>query len=206
MALEERVEFGTASQFPTADEDFSMKLAENLVKVDLACGGTKKEGYIGIDAYQCEGVDIVHNLMEFPWPFEDNSIYEMNCSHFVEHIPIQLADGSYGLNKFMEEVYRCLMPGGTILITAPYYTSMGAWQDPTHTRGITDVTFSYYDKTLTKQFHLDHYTGKCDFELITRTYKLFPEWETRAPEVRTQAIKLYHNVVQEIQFLLRKRV
>lgn len=205
MALEEKVEFGTAPQFPVADEDFTMVETEKMLKVDLACGGSKSDGFIGMDKFQRDGVDIVHDLMTFPWPLKDNSVYEFHCSHYVEHIPIQLADGTYGLNAFMEEVYRCLMPSGTIVIHAPYYTSMEAWQDPTHTRAITDRTFAYYDRESMEKFKLDHYTAKCNFEMVSRTYVLFPEWESRAPEVRSQAIRIYNNVVQEIRFVLRKR-
>jgi predicted SAM-dependent methyltransferase len=138
MPLEERVEYGTARQEIDQLEDFKVDRGENLLKVDLACGQKKKEGFKGIDQANIEGVDYVHNLMEFPWPFEDGSVYEFNCSHYVEHIPIQLLDGTYGLNRFMEEVWRCLMDKGTIAIQCPYYMSIECWQDPTHTRAITD--------------------------------------------------------------------
>lgn len=207
MALEERVEYGTAHQFPDADGDFSTKVASDLVRIDLACGATKKEGYKGMDKFAVEGVDIVHDLLTFPWPLEDNSVFEFECSHFVEHIPIILPNGEYGLYAFMNEVYRCLMPGGAIHIRAPYFASMEAWQDPTHTRAITDRTFMYFDKKMIENSKLDHYSGMtCDFEQVTRTFVLQPEWEHRASEVRDQAIRLYNNVVQEIRFLLRKRV
>ena len=56
-------------------------------KLDLACGGAKKEGFTGVDIADIEGVDIVHDLNIYPWPFEDGSVEEINCSHYVEHIP-----------------------------------------------------------------------------------------------------------------------
>lgn len=204
MPLEERIEWGTAKQDLTADDAFTRPEGEALVKVDLACGQRKQEGFVGIDSAKVEGVDIVHNLMEYPWPFKDNSVYEFYCSHFVEHIPIQLADGSYGLNKFMEEVYRCLMPGGTITIVAPYYTSIRAWQDPTHCRAITELTFLYFSKKFTQSIGVDHYTAKCNFEPVSKTYAITPEWEAAAEEARVWAMKHYFNVVADISFLLRK--
>ena len=203
--LEERVEYEVAKQSIEADSDFSIIAPDKTLKrVNLACGQTKHEGYIGIDSVATEAADIVHDLMTFPWPFEDGSIYEFECSHFVEHIPIQLQDGSFGLIKFMEEVWRCLIPGGTIHITAPFYTSMRAWQDPTHTRGITDVTFTYFNKKMVEAMKMDHYSGKCNFEQLSRKYYITPEWEGAADEARTWATKHYFNVVADIGFVLRK--
>jgi SAM-dependent methyltransferase len=199
--MQEEMIVEESAKMISADEDFSIA-GKELKKVDLACGQNKKEGFIGIDGVKTDNVDIVHNLMEFPWPFEDNSIWEMYCSHFVEHIPIQLQDGSYGLNRFMEEVYRCLMPGGQITIIAPYYTSIRAWQDPTHCRAITDVTFDYYSKG--KIGGVDHYMPKCNFEIIHRRHVLNKEFEPLGDEARLYAMRHYFNVVDDIQFMLRK--
>jgi hypothetical protein len=205
MALEERIEFGTAKQMITADEAFTLPESDKLIKVNIACGQQKIEGYLGIDKIKTESTDIVHDLFEFPWPFEDNSIYEFNCEHFVEHIPIQLKDGSFGLNRFMEEVWRCLTDKGTIRITCPYYTSMRAWQDPTHTRAITDVTFLYFNKKHAEAMKVDHYSAmKCNFEPVSRTYGITPDWEGAAEEARQWAMNHYFNVVADIAFVLRK--
>lgn len=203
MALDAKVEWGTAKQDITADGDFS-KIPAELIKVDLACGSRKKDGFVGIDSTKCEGVDIVHDLLTFPWPFEDESVYEFHCSHFVEHIPIQLADGSFGLHRFMEEVWRCLMPGGTISISAPYFTSVRAWQDPTHVRAITELTFNYYNRDKAKSMNVDHYSAQCNFEVISLIYGLLPEFEGRSDEAKEWARRHYFNVVADIFFVLRK--
>lgn len=201
--METRIEYGTARQEIGQLDDFVVDKGEKLLKVDLACGQKKKEGYKGIDQAKIEGVDIVHNLMEFPWPLEDNSVYEFNCSHYVEHIPIQLLDGTYGLNRFMEEVWRCLMPKGTISIQAPYYMSQECWQDPTHTRAITDRTFLYYHQNVTEGM-LDHYMPKCNYETVSQTKIIDPALEMKGEQARKWAIEHYWNVVREVQFVLRK--
>ena len=205
MALAEKVEWEIAKQNITADEDFTNLKEEKLVRVDLACGNNKKDGFVGIDLHRTEKVDIVHNLLEeFPWPLKDNSVYEFYCSHFVEHIPIQLKDGLYGMNKFMEEVWRCLIPGGIIQIVAPYYTSIRAHQDPTHCRSITELTFGYYNKKIVESMGVGHYMGKCNFESISKTYALYPEWEAKHPDAQEWARQHYYNVVADISFVLRK--
>ena len=45
----------------------------NVRKLDIGCGRGKPDGYIGIDMLDFDGVDIVWNLENFPWPLEDNS-------------------------------------------------------------------------------------------------------------------------------------
>lgn len=202
MSLEDKTEFGTAGQLITNDEDF--KLPEDLLRYDLACGQHPKEGFKGVDIAKTDETDIVHDLLEFPWPFEDRSVYEFNCEHFVEHIPIQLPDGSNGLVRFMEEAYRCLRDHGIIRIVAPHYASIEAWQDPTHYRAITEKTFLYFDRRITKGA-LDHYTGNCDFEQISRTFVMGPEWEGKSDDARTFARNHYINTIKEIQVVLKKR-
>lgn len=191
--LEERVEFGTAQQMISADEDFEVPSG---LKLDLACGQRKKEGFLGVDLLS-EEADIRCNLEEYPWPFEDGSVYEINCSHYVEHVR--------DLVKFVNEVHRILMPHGTITIIAPYYTSIRAWQDPTHVRAITELTFQYFDKALAKDMGVDHYLGDADFETLAVKYVLNKEWECRGDEARKWAYAHYWNVVDDIIVQMRKR-
>jgi predicted SAM-dependent methyltransferase len=201
--MEVRIDYGTARQEIDQLEEFVVDRGEKLLKIDLACGQRKKEGYKGLDRAATKDADYVHDLMVYPWPFEDGSVYEFNCSHYVEHIPIQLSDGTYGLNRFMEEVWRCLMPKGTIDIQAPYYMSQECWQDPTHTRAITDRTFLYYHQNVTEGM-LDHYMPKCNFEIVFQKKIIDPSLEMKGEQARKWAIDHYWNVVREVQFVLRK--
>ena len=206
MALETQTEFGTARQMIETDEDFSRRVDDvDLVRVDLACGQRKKDGFIGVDKVATDKTDCVHDLMTFPWPFKDEEVYEFNCEHFVEHIPMTLPSGENGLIRFMEEAYRCLMPGGTIRIAAPYYSSIEAWQDPTHVRAISERTFVYFDRKAMLAADLDHYDIKTNFEAVSRIYRLHPECEAYSEERRSHMIKYYWNVVQEFQIVLRKK-
>lgn len=206
MALKEQTEFGSARQMITEDEDFSLPESQELLRIDIACGRGKQEGFKGIDKADIEGIDIVHDLFSFPWPLESNSVYEFFCSHFVEHIPHDIPGVEIdGLNRFMEEVYRCLMPGGTIKIQAPFYTSVRAWQDPTHRRAITDLTFSYFSQEHMRQVGIEHYSAKCDFEILSRTFILNNEWEFKSEEAKRFAMRHYWNVVDDIVVMLRKK-
>ncbi len=166
------------------------------VRVDLACGQDKKEGYIGVDISPCEGVDIVCDLTKTPWPIPDGAVDEVFISHYVEHTPCMMT--------FMNELCRIMKVGGKCLIVAPYYNSMRCWQDPTHTRAISEASFLYYNKQWRETVKISHYPITADFD-FTYGYTFYPEWQNRSEEARSFAVKHYTNVVQDLHVNLVKR-
>jgi len=118
-----------------------LKANEQGVKIDLGCGQNKQPGFIGVDYDKCPGVDIVHNLEEYPWPLPDECANFLLASHLVEHI------NPHGGNfiRFMDEAWRVLKVGGIFLMAYPYAGSFGYWQDPTHCNGINEATWAYFD-------------------------------------------------------------
>ena len=41
--------------------------------LDVGCGRDKIPGALGVDRVALPGVDVVHDLDSYPWPFEDSS-------------------------------------------------------------------------------------------------------------------------------------
>jgi predicted SAM-dependent methyltransferase len=163
-------------------------------KLDLACGNNKRKGFIGIDRMPINGVDIIWDLEEYPWPFVDNSVGEVYCAHFVEHVD--------DLIKFMNEMYRVCKNGATIHIVAPYYTSVGASQDPTHKRFISEQSFLYFDANWRKQTGLTQYPILSDIRGKAIQYA----WDKRladAPNEEKEFAKAhYWNVIAEIGMVM----
>ena len=168
----------------------------NELKLDLACGQNRTEGFFGIDKVSGEKVDAVVDLEQFPWPIESNSVEEMVCNHYVEH--------TSDLIKFMEEVYRILKVGGKVKFVAPYYNSIRCWQDPTHKRAISEATFLYFNKQWRESNKLDHYGITADFD-YTYGYDMMIEWVNRSEEARAFAIKHYNNVINDIHVVMTKK-
>lgn len=167
-----------------------------LYKLDVACGQNKPEGFIGIDIAKCKGVDIVHDLEKYPWPIKSDSVDEIHCSHYIEH--------TKDLLRWFDELYRIMKVGAKATIIAPYYNNMRCWQDPTHTRAISEATFLYANAEWRKNNKLDHYPISCDFD-FTYGYALDPQWANRSEEARNFAIKHNTNVVSDIHCILTKR-
>lgn len=161
------------------------------MKLDIACGQNKREGFKGVDIAPGPGVDFVWDLEQFPWaPFEDNSVTEIYVSHYAEH--------TKDLMKFMDEIWRICMPDAKVTILGPYYTSIRAWQDPTHTRALSEATWMYYSKNWRTANKLDHYPIQSDFSVENIMLFFNPPWDKKTEEARQFAQQHYWNVISDI--------
>jgi len=161
------------------------------MKLDLACGQNKREGFKGVDIIPGPGVDFVWDLEKYPWePFKDDSIEEIHVSHYAEH--------TKDLMKLMNEIWRICEPDAKVTILGPYYTSMRAWQDPTHTRVLSEATWVYFNKDWLMANKLNHYPIKCNFA-IEKMYTFFnPPWDKKSDEAKQFAQRHYWNVVSDM--------
>ncbi len=175
-----------------------VKKAKQLIKLDLACGQNKQEGHVGVDVIGAQGVDVVLDLFGLnPWPWEDESVEEIFCSHFLEHIPHSQPNEPIWYH-FWNECYRVLIPGGKMRVISPYYSSMRAVQDPAHVRSICDATFLYLWQDWIKQNKLDHYPVHCNFQFQCSYTISNQEYMGRNPEYTTRGVKYYFNVVDDL--------
>lgn len=180
---------------------------EKPVKLNIACGQIKMDGFVGIDKVKTDATDIVWDLETYPWSFvSDNCVDELTCSHYIEHVK--------DLVSFIDEIYRVMKPprvnrdgekvNSKVTIVAPYYSSMRAMQDPFHIRPISEATMLYYNEDWRKANKLDHYGIVSNFD-FSYGYSIVPEWAGRSQESRDFAIKHYMNVITDIYFTLTKK-
>ena len=93
------------------------------MKLDLGCGPKKKTGFIGVDRLAMPGVDTIVDLRVTPWPWPDNSIDQVHCAHFVEHLT-----GEERI-AFFNELDRVMKPGATAKIITPDWSNANAYGD-----------------------------------------------------------------------------
>ena len=167
------------------------------MKLDIGCGNNKQEGFTGIDITK-EGTqaDIAHDLEVFPWPIEDNSVNEVFCSHYIEH--------TNDLIAFMNELWRITKSGAVLSFISPYYTSVRAWQDPTHKRAISENTYFYFDREWREREKLLHYPIKTDFKVIKFDYHYNEHFKDITGEDLTYAARHMWNVYDDIRAVLKK--
>lgn len=169
---------------------------EVIMKLDVGCGSNKRPGFIGMDISPNVGAEVVHDWEYFPWPFNSDSVGEINVSHVLEH--------TKDLIRFMEECYRILRVGGVMHVACPYHTSTGAWQDPTHTRAISEMTFHYFSKHWRDNNGLGHYPISCNFD-FSYVHMVDQEWLSKPQHEIAFAIQHYFNVCRTINATLTKR-
>ncbi len=132
------------------------------MKIDLGCGKNKKEGFVGLDRVNLPGVDIVCDLDKEGIPLKSNSVDEVYSMQFMEH--------TQDLLKTMEEIWRVCKKNAKVVIAVPYFTSVGAFRDPTHKQFFAYNTFDHF--TNTQKF--PNFYSKAKFKIIKKKLLFYP--------------------------------
>lgn len=83
-------------------------------------------------------IDVVWDLNNLPWPWEDNSFdLIVSCAVF-EHLRNNLIET-------VNECWRILRPGGVLYMKLPYWQSDNAFRDPTHYWQFSPGTCDIFD-------------------------------------------------------------
>ena len=114
-------------------------MPEKIKKLHLGCGTVIKQGWINHDLFPLPGVDVVHDLRVFPWPFENGQFEEVYMKDVLEHLPDTI--------RTLDELYRITKPRAKLYITVPYWNSYAAIGDPTHVRLFNETSFDFFDPT-----------------------------------------------------------
>ncbi len=140
------------------------------MKLNLGCGNDIRKGWTNLDMYKHDGVDVVHNLEKYPYPFKDNQFELILADNVLEHL-----DDTIGI---MKELYRILRPGGKVILKFPYYQHPNAWVDPTHKKCLTVGTFEYFVKKRVKLIKGKYVHNPVDNEGLFKKleYKYHPTW------------------------------
>jgi SAM-dependent methyltransferase len=135
------------------------------VKVNLGAGSDILPGFVNHDLVALPGIDVVHNLNQYPWPWADGSVDEIKMYDVLEHLD--------DFMKAMEEISRILAPGGRCRISVPYWNSWCTYADPTHKRGFHELTFRFFDPESPYCKERPYYT-KARFNIIEEKFIVVP--------------------------------
>jgi SAM-dependent methyltransferase len=117
-----------------------------MKKLNLGSGKDIKQGFVNLDAVKLPGVNIVHDLNKYPYPFKDNTFDEVEANMILEHLDNWL--------RCLRELRRICKPDAIINIRVPFFPSMYAASDPTHKNFFTYQTFDYISSS-----HPNHIFG-----------------------------------------------
>lgn len=179
-----------------------------MVKLDLGCGYSKAEGFIGVDRFVLPGVDIIADLNHF-LPIKDNSADLVMCSHSLEHVE--------NLHETMKEIYRICRHKAQVCIIAPY--GVESLTNPFHKQIFNEHTPRFWTncpQTLinpAEYYHphaggswglasSDNSPAEMDFRCLRMEFFYFPEYRSLSEEEQRSARKKYLNVCDQIIYHL----
>ena len=174
------------------------KESTKRLALDLGCGPNKREGFIGVDIMQFDGkVDIVHDLRK-KWPWKNNSVDEVHCSHTIEHFT------NIERIHVFNELYRVMKLEAKSLIIVPHWSSIRAYGDLTHQWPPISEFFWYYLARDWRKINAPHVPLICNFE-STWGYSISPLWQTKNQESQQFALAHYKEVAQDTIATLTKK-
>ena len=105
--------------------------------LDLGSGIKKNSNAIKVDINPKVNPDIVHNLNNFPYPFDNENFDEVIIDNVIGELN--------NFFKVMDEIYRIAKIGANIKISVPYFQSPYAFIHPNIKSFFTIRTFEYFD-------------------------------------------------------------
>ncbi|MBF2066612.1 MAG: methyltransferase domain-containing protein [Calothrix sp. C42_A2020_038] len=150
----------------------------NLV-LSVGCGERQSEpGLVRLDISTDVNPDVVWDLGQFPYPFDNDSFSEIECFDVIEHVE--------NIPRTLEEFYRIVQPGGIIKITTPHFSCANSYIDPTHKHHLSYFSFDYFsqDHTLAyystaryriKKRHIQFQGGRFNRSIISRLANKYPQ-------------------------------
>ena len=166
------------------------------MKIDVGCGKNCKEGFEGIDSIDF-GQKYIGNAVEVLKGFDADSVEEVHCSHFIEHLtwPERV--------DFLNELYRVMVVGAKCTMILPHWNSCRYYGDPTHKEPMSEFAFYYLSKDWRAQ-NAPHVSYTCDFEAVWG-YSMHPAVVTRNQEYQQFAMANYKEAIQDVHATLTKR-
>lgn len=173
------------------------------MKLNLGCGQNRMAGYVNADREPAVEPDVVMDLEEFPWPFDDDSVEKVNASHVLEHVGRE----SNVFIGIMQELYRVCRGGATIHIAVPHPRHDNFIDDPTHVRAITPMTLHLFSQRNCLEWKrlggantpLALYAG-VNFELRDVQVTVADKYKD-APDIEL-LVERYNNVATEYRMIL----
>ncbi len=191
--------------------------------MDIGAGTNPREGFESVDRLPFGGkVKHVVELAEIdydrvgkykPWPWLDNSVEEFHASHVIEHFD------SWERVHVVNEMHRCLIPGGKVTIIVPHWSSCRAYGDPTHKWPPCGEFWPYY---LSREWRLGNaekgiganapHTDvtneprgfSCDFEVVWG-YGMNPALLVKSQDVQQYATQWHREAIQDMHLTLTSR-
>jgi len=180
-------------------------------KLNLGCGFDKRQGWTNADSFAACEPDILLDIEQAEWPFEDDRFDHVLLKHVLEHVGKEFDVFA----RIMRNLHRILARGGILEIHVPHYRHETYWSDPTHVRPFTYLTFQMMSKRQNDEWIAQRanytmlaYLIGVDFEIRSAVQVYDPSYVTALNEGRISKEEVRRRaetdwgVVRELKFEL----
>ena len=181
-------------------------------KLNLGAGDKRINGFLNIDKFDTFNPDIVHDLEEFPYPFNENEIDEIKLIHVLEHI----GKDPDTYISIIKELYRICINGALIHIIVPHPRHDDFLSDPTHVRAVTTTGLTLFDRERNELLiekgaantplaiihNVNFKIIKNEISLDTKYSELYKNKKISSEELNDQIMK-FNNIVKQTYYILK---
>lgn len=176
------------------EREVKMADLQKVNRLNLGCGTDIKEGYVNLDMVEKEGVDVVHDLNKYPYPFDDNTFDEVVMCDVLEHLD--------NIIKTIEEIWRICKNNAMVYIDVPNYNSFNQVSNPQHKLLFNYETFDSISQNKGGEMKegLNHYT-KAKFDVVEKRvngFRLIP-----TDKLKVKLNKYISNLITKLHFVLK---
>lgn len=132
------------------------------------------------------------------FPYKSSSVSEFRCAYYLS----QIAGKDRG--RFMDEVWRVLVPDAKALFITPYWSSFRALMDYRYEwPPVCEQSYLYFNKQWRESQKV--VWCKCNFDILAHGYAPDPDTAGRHTDVQADRIKHYLNAALDLHVTLVKR-
>jgi len=169
------------------------------VVLNLGCGHDIKKSLppnnhmVNVDVVNLPGVDIVHDLNSFPYPFDDSSIDRILMNNILEHLDNPIA--------VLQECWRIMLKNAECRIRVVYWNHKYSYSDPQHKHAFSEKYFDFFVKGRNPHYMKNHFDKvKIDWIFDKKAKKQFG----KDPEILLTVGYWTCNVIQGMEVTLIK--
>jgi len=178
-------------------------------KLNIGAGNDIKEGWHNHDIAWLPGIDTVHDLNSYPWPFPKNHFEYILANDVLEHLD--------SIVQPFEELHSLLVTGGILELKVPHCNSWGAHADPTHRMLFNEFTVYFFVHGT--QFETERpYYSSAKFQMLEEAFIIapfspyLPIFRSKLFEVSRPFFKkvvkigasLFPNIILDLKYKLKK--
>ena len=93
-------------------------------RLNLGSGARPLAGAVNLDISSSVGADVVHDLNQMPWPFENDTFDEVHAYDVIEHL--------HDVVRALDEIHRIARHRAIVHIAVPHFSSANTFTDLTH--------------------------------------------------------------------------